>query len=434
MTQASEPSGPDEPSVVLPRQLATIMRPELPSLSTEIITEIRRTIPEYARPIEGPYGQALRFGVERALTTFVEQVAVPSAPHDRLDETCRRLGQFEAYEGRSLDSLQAAYRLGAQVAWRRAMKVGKRNDLSSSVMSLLADALFVYIDQLASLSLEGYQEAKANSAEELAERRRRLLHLILERPAAPPRAIAELAKLAGWTLPEEVTLVAVQADDRTGVRPPFDDDVLADLACPEPHLLLPGAPDVGRRARLDAALAMRRAAVGLTVPVADAADSLRWARRALALAHAGIIDDDRTFMCEDHLVTLLLQSDSALVDQLARRRLASLADLTPQRRHRLTETLGAWLKTRGTATEIAERLRVHPQTVRYRIRQLERTIGDQLNDPDARFALELVLRATVPRRQRSRHTAGDTGDADIEPAGSAAPARSRRTARGPRRA
>lgn len=34
----------------LPRRLALLMRPELPSLSQEIIEEVRRSIPEYGRP------------------------------------------------------------------------------------------------------------------------------------------------------------------------------------------------------------------------------------------------------------------------------------------------------------------------------------------------------------------------------------------------
>ena len=76
----------------------------------------------------------------------------------------------------------------------------------------------------------------------------------------------------------------------------------------------------------------------------------------------------------------------------------------PRQQERLTETFGAWLETRGTAAEIADRLQVHPQTVRYRIRQLERTLGDQFGDPDARFAMEMVLR--VMRLREKKFLAG----------------------------
>jgi DNA-binding PucR family transcriptional regulator len=38
-------------------------------------------------------------------------------------------------------------------------------------------------------------------------------------------------------------------------------------------------------------------------------------------------------------------------------------------------------------------MQVHPQTARYRIARLRELLGDQLEDPDARFELELALRS-----------------------------------------
>jgi PucR C-terminal helix-turn-helix domain len=40
----------------------------------------------------------------------------------------------------------------------------------------------------------------------------------------------------------------------------------------------------------------------------------------------------------------------------------------------------------------ARRLHVHPQTIRYRLRQVSGLFGDALTDPDARFRLLLALR------------------------------------------
>jgi PucR C-terminal helix-turn-helix domain len=383
--------------VMRPSQLAAIMRPELPDLAREIIAEIRDKIPEYARPMNGPYGQALRVGVQRALTSFFDSVADPAAPHEERDQMCRRLGQYEALEGRSLDSLQAAYRTGVHVAWRRVMDVGLRCGAPSSVMSMVADAMLAFMDELASLSLQGYLETKARSAQSQEEWRHRLLRLILERPPAPRRAITELAELVGWRVPEEVTLVAMEPGPvQVRVLPA---DALADLGGAQPHLLLPG--QVGRcdAPVLEGAQGGRRAAVGLAVPIGDAADSLRWARRALALSRAGIFGDGQVTFCEEHLVELWLLADEALIDQLGKRRLGALATLSPAQRDRLMETFGTWLETRGTAAEMADRLCVHPQTVRYRMRKLEQALDGQLGDPDARFAMELVLRATRLRER-----------------------------------
>ena len=48
---------------------------------------------------------------------------------------------------------------------------------------------------------------------------------------------------------------------------------------------------------------------------------------------------------------------------------------------------------RGSVTGAADELGVHPQTVRYRLNRLRELFGAALEDPDARFELELVLRA-----------------------------------------
>ena len=400
MTRTTEPGRDgNRPAEIRPELAEKVLRPELPSLANDIIEAIRVKIPEYARPMDGPYGQLMRECVEQALASFVDRVADPTTSLKQRDEMARGLGQHEADEGRSLDSLQTAYRVGSRVAWQRVMDIGHRNpELTSDVMSMLADAVFEYMEELAELSFQGYREARAVTAEEQQAVRRRLLQLILNRDQPIPlRALADIATDAGWPLPDQVTAVAVQPRRNAERADPgplaADSDVLASLDDGQPHLLIPGPSDAAREAALAARLGIRRAAIGLAVPLTDATDSLRWARQALALAEAGVIEAGQIVHCEDHLLTLWLMSDSALAEQVSRRQLGALEGLTPRQRQRLTETFGAWLETRGTAAEIAERLQVHPQTVRYRIRQLERTLGDEFGDPDARFAMEMVLRA-----------------------------------------
>jgi len=428
----------EEQPGALPAALAGVLRPELASLADEIITALREKIPEYARPIDGPYGQIMRTGVEQALRSFVDLVADPGSSRAERDEVARMLGRHEAEQGRSLDSLQAAYRIGAQLAWQRTMEVGRRAALSSPVMSTLADAVFSYMNDLATLSFEGYREVRAGSMEEQQAARKRLLQLILDREnPVPLRALADLGETAPWPLPEQVIAVAltpapgpsagpevarspVSAGMTSGppatrppgtTAPPYpDDDVLTGLDDPRPHLLFRADAGTADWDALQAWLGGRRAAIGLAVPLADAADSLRWARQALALAECGTIDAGPIVYCEEHLVTLWLLSDGALADQVSRRHLGALEGLTPRQQERLTETLGALLETRGTAAEIADRLQVHPQTVRYRIRQLERTLGDQFGDPDARFAMEMVLR--VMRLREHKFLAGQEQSGD----------------------
>ncbi|MFG2626329.1 helix-turn-helix domain-containing protein [Streptomyces sp. NPDC048473] len=392
MPGVAQPSDLGEPLGPLPQEFAAIVRPELPSLIKEIGLEVTRAYPEYARLLDGPYGQGIRVGVEQSISVFVDQVAEPAAPSALRDEMCRRFGRFEAYEGRSLDQLQGAYRLGARVALRRAKKVGRRYNLSPTMMLTFADALFTYVDELEALSREGYLEVRAASGDHTDTLRRRLLHLLLAGRPVPRTAIAELCEQTGWVLPDEVTLVAVRSSADLG-RLGADRDVLVDFTDPQPHLLIPGPLDDVRRRMLDHALLGTHAAIGLTVPTALASDSIRWARRVLELIDAGIIDDAPVVLCEDHLITLWLLSDPVLLDQLARRELAPIAGISANRRERLIETLRIWLDTRGTAAQMGELLDVHPQTVRYRMRNLESIFGEQLVDPESRFSTEAVLRA-----------------------------------------
>jgi hypothetical protein len=385
------------------RDLAELLRAEKAGLADEICAEIRRTIPVYATPGDGPFGSAMRPAVEEALATFVTRIADPSASSGRLVETCRLLGQIEAYHGRSLNALQAAFRIAFRVAWHWTTKVCARHRLPSDVVAGLAEAQLEYMDELASIAVQGYSEAKARSPEELAELRRQLLQLILERPAVPRRAIAELAERADWTVPATVTMVVVRAGARLTTTA-LSDDVLTDVEDPQPRLLIPGPFTAARRAMLELALPGDRLVVGVTVPLEEATDSLRWAVRVLGLVEEGIIDDARVTLCEEQLLTVWLMSDPRLIDELAERRLVPLADMSAAKQKALTETLRVWLESWSTAAEVGGRLHVHPQTVRYRLNQLKESLGDRLTDPEARFGLELVLRA---RRLRDRAVRAD---------------------------
>lgn len=400
------------PAAALPRRLAEIFRPELASLADEIVDEIRSTVPEYARPLTGLYGKSIRAGVRQAIGLFVDQIADPTASAHGCHELHRKLAQHEMQEGRSLDALQAAHRLGARVAWRRIMQVGTRSGLSSLVMSQLADALFAFMDELASVALEGYLEAKACTAGALEIWRRRLLTLILEEPPAPARAIAELAQLTGWVVPADAAPVAVSPPPAAGpgARPGMlDRDILAEIDGAEPHLLVPGGVTPARLAMVRAALPDIRFSVGPLVPLDSVADSLRWARKALALAEDGVLPPGQVTFCEDHLTTVLVHSDERLVAQLESRLLAPLDGLTVKQRERMLETLRVWLEAQGSVLDTADRLQVHPQTVRYRMRQLEAAFDGKLDDPDARFELELVLRRRLARARPAPERPGSRG-------------------------
>ncbi|MDV9177745.1 helix-turn-helix domain-containing protein, partial [Streptomyces sp. W16] len=141
----------------------------------------------------------------------------------------------------------------------------------------------------------------------------------------------------------------------------------------------------------------RPAAIGPTVPVSEAARSLHWATRALGLMGRGVLPRQGVVLCADHLSTLLLHSDEPLLAQLEARVLAPLDAASEGQRARLAETLLAWLLSGSNVPDVAARLHIHPQTVRYRLRQLEKLFGECLHDPGTRLDLILALRSASSR-------------------------------------
>ncbi|MEU8343494.1 PucR C-terminal helix-turn-helix domain-containing protein [Actinomadura meyerae] len=398
MSQALELSEHGRSQIAF-RDFLDLLRAELSGVTSEIVAEIKQNIPEYDRP-DPSYDQTLRLCADMLLPTFLERVSDPNASTAQRDETCRTLGRFEAIEGRSLDHLQAAARIAFHVAWRRTAVLAEREQVPTSVVAAAVDAMLVYLEESVAQARLGYQQATGHADMRRREERRRLLHLILQRPAVVPEAIEDLAKSTGWwPLPAEATLIAVHPEAPC-TRSALDTDVLTDFDSAEPCLLVPGPLTADRMSMLRAALSDASCVLGLTLPLERATHSLRWARRVLALAEDGIIPDGSLIPCQNHLMTMWLLSDPPLIEELTRRHLEPLQDVSDGQRKRLVETLAESVTTRATAVDIGERLKIHPQTVRYRLRQLEGYLGDSLDDADTRFSLDATLRAASLYRRR----------------------------------
>jgi hypothetical protein len=222
---------------------------------------------------------------------------------------------------------------------------------------------------------------------------------MLGEPPPTLEAVAERALPARWELPRTVAAVALRERAPDAVRPTLPPDVLGDLTRPAPCLIISDPDGPGRGRVFDQTVPDWIVAVGPTVSVTEAARSMRWAQQALGLARQGLVDDAVVIRCADHMSTLIMFQDQELLELLAEARLAPLGRLRPSQQDRLAETLLAWLQSGRNANEVAMRLHVHPQTVRYRLRQLAELFGDQLHEPgpDLRFELEMGLRARALR-------------------------------------
>jgi PucR-like helix-turn-helix protein len=396
----------------VPSRVAEVMRPELDRAVEEVIGAIQREVPEYARPHDDTYMSTVRRAVHQAVHQFVLQIADPATPREGTAQLFRDVGRIEAAEGRSLEPLQAALRLGARVTWRLLCEQAVQGSLGIDVIGPAGEALFLYLDELAAACSEGFVQASAEVAGQLERRRRRLLTLIITDPPVSGEAIADLARAAGWVLPRKVAVVALEdrGQDHFGPLPALPPEVLVDLARQDPCLLVPDPDGPGRMEVIERGLRGWTGAVGPVVPLNRAAASLRWARQTVALVRRGIIGGGRGMVrCGEHLTTLLISSDEELARVLSAVRLAPLARLRPAQQDAIAQTLLAWLQNAGNARLAAGQLHVHPQTVRYRLRQIHELFGPVLAQPGARFDLEVALRARQLLRGPARASGANGG-------------------------
>jgi hypothetical protein len=384
----------------LPGDVADLIEPELDAITAEILTAIARDVPGYARPLEGSFGRGVRRGVSEALRQFVALIRDPEAGRGVGRDVYVELGRGELRQGRTLDSLQAAYRVGARVAWRRISAAGREANLDAEVLSLLAESIFAYIDELSADSVEGYAEAQAELEDDRRRRDRELAALLVRQPPAEPADTRAAAQLAGWTLPGSVAALSCPEEALGAVARRLPADSLAAALEGSGCILFPDPGGPGRDAQLERAAGDLPLALGPAGTPADLPASWALARTALRAAESGALPVAGLLRVDDRLADLLLFEGSGLAARIAARRLAPFDALTEKAGERMRETALSYVRHGGNAVAMADELHVHPQTARYRSARLRELLGEQLDDADARFELEIAL-----RHQQKRATA-----------------------------
>jgi PucR C-terminal helix-turn-helix domain len=380
----------------IPPEAVAAVRPVLGQLIEGILTAVKTENDVYAEVLSGPEGVGIRLGIEQAVKSFLDAIERDQRPESATGEMWRHLGEAEFQAGRSLEALRAAWRTGTRAAWRGAAQLGAAAGVPTPTVIALAEAIFVYTDELGTDVIEGYLRIQSDEAGERERRRRRLASLLLDGEDHDSEAIARAAELARWPVPQELGVLALAGETPGAITRKLDVDVLAGADREGAWLVIPDPEGPGRATGIKRAIGSAAAALGPTVPPREANRSLRWARLALGLVESGAIPSEHPTRVSDHLASLILLQDEELARELVSRRLSVLDGLPAAERDRLLETLAAWLAHQRHIPGVAAELHVHPQTVRYRVAKLRELFGDELDKPDGRFELELALRARRP--------------------------------------
>ena len=385
------------------------LRQALPAVAAQAVEAITEGVPAYAMAFAGGLRPQIEQAVRAALATFLNLVSragsAGESPMTPALEAAYALGRGEARNGRSLDALLAAYRLGARVAWRELAAISVRGGQGSAIIAHFAELVFAYIDELSAASVAGHTDELATSGRVRERYLERLGQHLLA--GAPADVLMASAARADWPAPSTLTAILLPVAHDRGLT------ALLPAGTLRPREELPGAPagpvsgsadsaetvlllvpDLAEpdRRRLRGTLAGRRAVVGPPRAWMQVRSSYLRTVRALQVLPAST-NDANAVDTEEHLVDLVLRADPDALADLRAQALAPLAGLRPATAERLAGTLRSWLLHQGRRDEVAADLVVHAQTVRYRMGQLRELYGDRLQDPATVLALTIALGA-----------------------------------------
>ncbi|MDX8147514.1 helix-turn-helix domain-containing protein [Lentzea sp. BCCO 10_0061] len=367
--------------LALDEKTVTALRAVLRTTADEVVRAIIDEVPSYANALSGRMGGTIRRAVRTALGAYLD-LASGAGGGGGAGDAAYELGRGEVRDGRSMDALLSAYRVGARVAWRGLAAGAVPAGLPAAEVAKFAELTFAYIDELSAASAAGH-------ADELAARglahERHLEQLARDLLAGSSTEVLQAAaQRAGWQPPTTLTAVLLPAFQARPAYRLLDPGtlVLDDLPDSTGVLFVPDAD----RSHLLRQLVSRSAVVGPARPWTRATASYARAVRARSLS----LDIRDT---EDHLAALVLSADPDAYADLRARALAPLLALPATSAQKLEETLRAWLLHQGRREDVAAALFVHPQTVRYRMGQL-RDLFPDLGSPLR--VLELTLAVGLP--------------------------------------
>lgn len=382
-----------QPWAMLPEGLSAVLLPHLETVADDLLEAAQHDVPDYAAVLRGASREPIRQRVLVSLARFLE---VLGTNHEALTEEQHRLhlrlGHREFQQGRPLNALFAAYRSGARTTLHSLSQHTMAAGYGAAVLVGLAESVFAYIEELSAAGAEGYAMERSERAGE-RDRLREAAATLLIRGDADEAAVRAAAHAAGWRLPERIVVAVLDTDHHARLRTRLDDRSLLLTRARGAVLIAPEPLGAAQRAGLETALAGHDAMIGPGRPWSAAGESLALAETARGLLAADAPQDRSARWVTDHLPQLILTSNRVLVDELAQQRLGPLRHLKDGPQGRLRATLLSWLRHQGHRSPMAAELGVHGQTVGYRLHQLRALFGDQLDDPQSRFELELALRA-----------------------------------------
>ncbi len=366
-------------------------------LATELAGVIRRAEPFYGTNGVVPFAD-LRASVRDNLAHILGQLSGHPLPGL---EPPRVTGRRRAEQGVPLPVILHAYRVAGKFIWNAILAEAAGDDVATTALLHTGSELWLIIDSHSGAVTDAYRDLVAERAHSDSQTRNAMLDVLLRGDLGHGSRLWESA--ATLRLPHQGTFVVVAAKPpRPGVESiPRAEQALHTRGVQsawrvevDAHIgVVVLTPRVGID-RLCADLTeLTSGPVGVSEPYLKL-DQTPAALRQARLAYATTGPASREVVRYGQVpIAVLLASAPDAAALVAQAVLGPVLALPTSECELLLGTLRMWFAEQGATSAAAEKLYVHRNTVRYRLRRLEELTGRSLSQPTGVAELHLALEA-----------------------------------------
>jgi hypothetical protein len=381
--------------------VAELLSRRTDELATVLARAITRDVPLHqSSPVD--YFDSVAVSCAATIRPIFAAIAA-QIPFDTTEAT--ELGAIRARQGMPLASLMESCRagflaLGEAVMAESAAQPDMGNDVVRALTAKLHAAQDVYTRAMAT----GYREEQRRRLDNDETDRSVLFDSLLHGWLPEPQGLWGLADALRLPSSGPYVVIAAGLPAVATIALPEIESKLRSMDVFSAWRLLPdlhvGVVHVNTDTHLANALALISRIATSRVGASARFDDLR--ETALALRHARLMLRDRVDAAEPvavfdgSILACAAVSAPEVMIKLAGPTMQCFSELTEDEREVLFETFRAWLDSDGQVGAAAELLSCHPNTIRHRLRRIEKCTGRCLSRP--RDVAELCLVFEVNRR------------------------------------
>lgn len=370
--------------------LARLMLERADEITDTVMTRVYEQFPVYT-------GMVKRELLRQSVHDHVVSAFDPMARNQKADlRAAGPTGRIGAADRIPLTVVMDGYRVAFRVVWSAIVETARGMGMSADACLDAATILIASLDAFTREMSMGYREELGRQIRSEEQRRAAVVQALLEGRLADTN-LWEAAELLRLPASGPFVVIAARVPEIGRHALPQIEQGLGvlgiDSAWRLTHDVEIGVAALpGPTAQLDRLVSALHAGSGARVGISPPYDDLRSTSLALRLARIalhGAAERRPVVMFGSDPLSAVAGSAPDIMPRVARGILAGLDELTVQDRDLLLDTFGAWLDADGSAGEAGRKLFVHPNTVRNRLRRLEKQTGRSLSNP--RAIAELIL-------------------------------------------